>query len=209
MRKVTAITAPKTAMLLSHLPIVYTGLLAEYQGTGILLQAAEKLVRRGVDVHFLIMGFPGVTTYAQQARNLGIMHRVSFPGKIPYEHIATWLSLGDVAVAPKMSETEGNGKILNYMATGLPVVAFDNPVSREYLGEDGVYAPAGDVTGLADGIDALLCDAARAQVLGGKLRARAVEKYAWEQSASKIEQAYARLLAPRTSAVAGAADLAD
>lgn len=171
--------------------VVYLGLLAEYQGTGVLLQAAEKLVRRGVDVHFLIMGFPGVATYAQQARNLGIMHRVSFPGKIPYEQIATWLSLGDVAVAPKMSQTEGNGKILNYMALGLPVVAFEAPVAREYLDHLGVYAPLGDAAGLADAIAGLLADPARRAALGQALRLRVAANFSWGEAGRQIEAVYA------------------
>lgn len=170
--------------------VVYLGLLADYQGTRVLLEAAEKLVRRGLDVHFLILGFPGVPVYADYARKLGIMHRVSFPGKVPYDDAPTWLALGDVAVAPKMSATEGNGKILNYMACGLPVVAFDNRVSREYLADDGVYAPSGDVAALAAGIETMVSHPWRAKSLGRRLRARAVEKFAWEFSARKIEQAY-------------------
>jgi glycosyltransferase involved in cell wall biosynthesis len=50
-----------------------------------------------------------------------------------------------MAVSPKFSATEGSGKVLNYMALGQPIVAYDTPVHREYLGEAGVYAPAGDV----------------------------------------------------------------
>ena len=38
-----------------------------------------------------------------------------------------------MAAAPKMSRTEGNGKIANYMAMGLPTVAFETPVAREIL----------------------------------------------------------------------------
>lgn len=177
--------------------VVYLGLLADYQGTRLLLDAAEKLVRRELNVHFVILGFPGVETYAAQARKLGIMHRVSFPGKVPYDDAPTWLALGDVAVAPKMSATEGNGKILNYMATGLPVVAFDNPVSREYLGDDGVYAPSGDVDALAGAIERLSSDPQGARELGERLRARAIDKFSWESSARKIEQAYEAALAVR------------
>ncbi len=58
---------------------------------------------------------------------------VAFTGKIPYDRAPEYLAFGDVAVAPKLSATEGSGKILNYMAMGLPVVAYDTPVSREYL----------------------------------------------------------------------------
>lgn len=170
--------------------VVYLGLLADYQGVSALLDAAAKILARGTDVHFLIMGYPGADRYIQQAHAMGIYDRVSFPGRIPYEQIAQWLAVGDVAIAPKLSQSEGNGKILNYMATGLPVVAFDNPVSRDYLDRDGVFAPPGDVNALAAGIESLLGDPAHARTLGKRLRARAVEKFTWDASAYKIEQAY-------------------
>ncbi len=175
--------------------VVYLGLLADYQGVGLLLEAAHQVIRRGSDAHFLIMGYPGADRYIARARQLGIADRVLFPGRIPYEDIARWLAVGNVAVAPKLSQTEGNGKILNYMASGLPVVAFDRPVARDYLGSDGVYAPPGDVGALAAGIESLLADRAHAKELGKKLRARAVEKFSWDMSTGKIEAAYGALLA--------------
>ncbi|MGB8646783.1 MAG: glycosyltransferase family 4 protein [Anaerolineae bacterium] len=174
--------------------VVYLGLMADYQGVGLLVEAAAEILKRGRNVHFLLMGYPGAARYIRRAQELGIADRVSFPGRIPYEEAPHWLGLGDIAVAPKMSATEGNGKILNYMATGLPVVAFDNPVSREFLGDDGVYAPSGNMLALADGIDSLLGDAGRARDLGQRLRERAIEKFAWDHSAIKIEQVYASLL---------------
>ncbi len=170
--------------------VVYLGLLADYQGVGLLIQAAAEILKRGTDAHFVIMGYPGVRRYADLAASLGIAHRVSLPGRIPYDDAPTWLAIGDVAVAPKLSSTEGNGKILNYMASGLPVVAFDNPVSREYLGADGVFAPPGDVKALAAAIDSLLCDPIRARELGRRLRARAIENYSWDLAALKIQEVY-------------------
>ncbi|RIK29243.1 MAG: glycosyltransferase family 1 protein, partial [Chloroflexi bacterium] len=100
--------------------VVYLGLLAAYQGVGHLLQAAHQLLQRGADAHFVIMGYPGADAYIQRAREMGIAARVAFPGRIPYQDIAQWLAVGDIAVAPKLSQSEGNGKILNYMASGLP-----------------------------------------------------------------------------------------
>ena len=81
----------------------------------------------------------------------------TFTGKVPYHQARDYLALGDVAVAPKLSATEGSGKILNYMAMGLPTVAFDTPVSREYLGDVGIYATAGRSRVLAEALlDALV-----------------------------------------------------
>jgi glycosyltransferase involved in cell wall biosynthesis len=189
--------------------VTYLGLMADYQGVGHLLKAAARIVERGIDAHFLLMGYPGAEKYILQARALGIADRLSFPGRIPYEDAPRWLALGDIAVAPKLSTTEGNGKILNYMSVGLPVIAFDNPVSREYLGEDGVYAEPGDVEGLAAGIESLLRDRTRGIEIGQRLRARAVEKFNWEQSARKIVEAYGHLLGAPTAAPARISTTAD
>ncbi len=185
-------------ILPGHPVVVYLGLLADYQGVGHLLAAAQQILQRGSDAYFLIMGYPGAEKYIDRAREMGIAARVLFPGRIPYEDIAEWLAVGNIAVAPKLSQSEGNGKILNYMASGLPVVAFDNPVARDYLGEDGVYAPSGNVDALARGIEALLADLQAAKELGKKLRARALEKFSWEASARKMEAAYEALIQKET-----------
>jgi glycosyltransferase involved in cell wall biosynthesis len=129
--------------------VAYLGLLADYQGTDALLQAAVHLVQQRADVHFLIMGFPAVDQYQDKAAQLGVAGHVTFTGKIPYSKAREFLAVGDLAVAPKLSATEGSGKILNYMAMGLPTVAFDMPVSREYLGDLGIYATPPDPRSLA------------------------------------------------------------
>jgi glycosyltransferase involved in cell wall biosynthesis len=170
--------------------VVYLGLLAEWQGTGLLLHAAAQLVSRRTDVHFLVMGFPGVEMYRQQARSLGLSGHVTFTGKIPYHEAPEYLALGDVAVAPKISATEGSGKLLNYMAMGLPTVAFDVPVSREYLNELGVYAQPRDISSLADALESLLLNPERAEALGALLRQRAIEQYSWTAAGRMIMDVY-------------------
>jgi len=64
--------------------IVYLGLLAEYQGVGLLLDAMQELVNRGQDAHLLLMGFPNVVQYRQRAIDLGIGDRVTLTGRVPY-----------------------------------------------------------------------------------------------------------------------------
>jgi glycosyltransferase involved in cell wall biosynthesis len=170
--------------------VVYLGLLAEWQGIGLLLDGIAQLQDRLQDTRFLIMGFPNVEYYRMRAQRLGIEDRVIFTGKIPYFEAPRYLALGDVAVSPKVSATEGCGKLLNYMAMGLPTVTFDTPVSREYLGEWGVYAPNGDSVALARAIVSLLNDKERALELGSALRSRALSHYSWEIAGGKLEEIY-------------------
>ncbi|MBC7249941.1 MAG: glycosyltransferase family 4 protein [Anaerolineae bacterium] len=170
--------------------VVYLGLLAEYQGTGLLLQAAQRVVSARPDTHFLIMGFPNVEEYRGLAQRLGLNEHMTFTGQLPYEDAPRYLALGDVAVAPKVSATEGCGKLLNYMAMGLPTVAFPTPVSREYLDDLGVYAREISPAALADALLALLNDPREAAERGTKLRERAVKKYSWERGSQLIQEVY-------------------
>jgi glycosyltransferase involved in cell wall biosynthesis len=179
--------------------VVYIGLLAPYQGTNILIEAARDVVATRPDVHFLIMGYPDPGSYRAYADSLGVGGHVTLPGRILYRDLHTYLALGEVAVAPKMSATEGSGKIPNYMAMGLPTVTFDTPVSREYLGEAGIYAAFGSRTDLAARIGAALDDPTWAAGLGAQSRALAVRDLSWERSARRIEELYGEALRRRGS----------
>ena len=104
-----------------------------------------------------------------------------------------------------MSLTEGAGKLLNYMAVGLPVVAFDTPVAREYLGSEGTLAVRGDVDSLAANLLAqvLLATATPDQLgsTGQRLRQRAVRTFSWDKAGRLIVQAYQDVLGEVPSAV--------
>lgn len=170
--------------------VVYVGLLQEYQGISHLLMAARRLAARHLDVHFLIMGYPGLEKYRNMADTLGISHRVTFTGRVPYHQLPHYLALGDVAVSPKMSETEGNGKLLNYMAMGLPTVVYDTPVNREILGDLGIYAPFGDHQALSAELEAVLYSSKASRALGEQLRSRAVSMFSWTRGGKLIDEIY-------------------
>lgn len=173
--------------------IAYLGLLTDYQGIPHLLQVAKKLKEAGENTHMLIMGYPRVDHYQQIAHNLNVADRVTFTGKVEYRAAPILLSLGDIAVTAKMSATEGSGKLLNYMAMAQPVVLYDSPVHREYLGEWGVYVARGDIDGFVTAVTRLIHDPARRACLGEKSRQRALTQFSWQRIGRKIEQVYARL----------------
>lgn len=170
--------------------IVYLGLLAEYQGTSLLLEATQRILQQHPNVYLLLMGFPSVEFYRTKAAHLGIQSHVIFTGRVPYSDAPRYLALGHAAAAPKLSLTEGSGKLLNYMAMALPTVAFDTPVAREYLGLHGLLATPGDVQSLADKlIKALLMPE-----FGPPLRQRAIQHFEWQMAGQQIVEVYRRLL---------------
>lgn len=175
--------------------VVFLGVLTAYQGVDALLDAAPLVIARVPDVRFLVMGYPNEDRYRAMARARGLDAHVTFPGRIPYGEAARWLALGDVAVSPKQSLTEANGKLLNYMACGLPVVATDTPVNRELLGTSGRYAPVGDAGALADRLVDLLTDEPLRRTLGAALRARVEAEFAWPALAARLLAVYERVAA--------------
>ena len=179
----------------SDRPIVaYLGLLAPYQGTDLFFQALAQFSHHQPRPFGKLMGFPDVPHYQEMAQNLGLTGHVAFTGAVPFEEAPLCLALGDIAVAPKISATEGSGKLLTYMATGLPVVAFDTPVHREYLQDLGLYAPVGDTARLAAALEDALADPKHGAQLGLALRKRAIERFTWKQAAAQIETVYGGLL---------------
>ena len=175
--------------------VVFLGAMNEYQGVDLLLEVIRRLSDQRDDFHFLLMGYPEAG-YAEQARLRGIAKRVTFTGKIPYDQAGRYLSLGDLAVSPKLSRSEANGKLFNYMANGLPTVVFDTPVNREILGEAGVYAAYGDTETFAAAIEGLLDDSARRHELSMQVRELVAKKHTWEGRAETLLAVYRRVLNP-------------
>jgi len=175
--------------------LIFVGLLTEYQGVGLLLNALSILKSGRDDFHLLLMGFPSAAYYQEVAQQLGVADRITFTGKMPYEALAPHLSVGDIAIAPKLSATEGNGKILNYMSMALPTVAFDTPVSKEYLGSLGLYPQTRTAEALAESIArALDMSSAEKAELGKTLRQQMMTHYTWEKVGAQIESVYRAVL---------------
>jgi glycosyltransferase involved in cell wall biosynthesis len=175
--------------------IVYLGVLTPYQGIDKLLAALAHLRQSRDDFHLLLMGYPGIVRYQAMAEQLGLGSYVTFTNKIPYEQAPRYLALGDLATAPKISATEGSGKILNYMAMGLPTVAFNLPVSREFLGDGGIYAADVTSEALAAALNRALDLSPEERIrLGHYLRQRVIRNYNWRQAAEQIEAIYRALL---------------
>lgn len=170
--------------------IIYMGLLEKYQGADIMFESFKKVAEKNGDVQFIIIGFPNIEKYKDYCQKSGLEKNVLFLGRIEYGLLPKYLSLADVAVAPKIALTEGDGKIYNYMAMGLPTVAFNRGTSREILGETGIFAKLNDSQDLAEKILYLLENKEEAKILGEKARQRAVANLSWQAVGERIDRVY-------------------
>jgi len=174
--------------------VAFLGLLAPHQGINNIIEAAVCVKNQGQRVRWLVMGYPSVEIWRKKAAAAGLTDEIVFTGRVPYEHAPRMLALGDIAIAPKLSLTEGSGKLLNYMAMGLPTVAFDTPAQREYLGHLGIYVPMGDSIALAREVLNLFDQPERRNLLAEKLRLRARQHFGWERGGMLMESIYTQLV---------------
>ncbi|MFX0206753.1 MAG: glycosyltransferase family 4 protein [Candidatus Hodarchaeota archaeon] len=190
-RKKNNILARKLRLPLHKKIVVYLGSLSKSQGVDLLLASVPIVVKKYNNSHFLIMGYPDVEKYRKKSRELGVSRNVTFTGVVDYlNDAASYLALGDVAVAPKLFTSESNGKVLLYMAMGLPTIVFDNPSNRGLLGGLGVYANSEDKFSLAEAIITALSDGDSMYKLGIKLRDRAEREFAPKVLGEKIIEVY-------------------
>jgi len=102
--------------------IVFIGILSDYQGVDLMLRALSTMHIQSRP-HILIIGGPNVEKYKKVAQELGVSDSVTFTGFLPYEKAPAYLSVADCAISLKSDDTEANGKLYNYLAMGLPVIA--------------------------------------------------------------------------------------
>jgi glycosyltransferase involved in cell wall biosynthesis len=182
-----------------HLPphkhiVIYIGLLTKYQGAEYLLESLKQLLKLRKDVHFLIIGFP-LQPYKSLAEKEGLQEYMTFVGKIPYDELPKYLSMAEVAISPKISLTEGNGKLYDYMAMGIPSVVFESGVNREILGGLGFYATMSNARAFAERVDrALKLQKEEKEKLKEKLRKRAEQLFSYHMRGKEIVEVYNSLL---------------
>ena len=173
--------------------VVYLGLFNQYQGLDLLLEAIAIVRDQLPGVHFLLMGFPE-QEYCHKAARMGIDAMITFTGRVSYTSAPLYLSAGDLAVSPKLARTEANGKLFNYMACGLPAVAFESAVNREILAECGIYADYGSAASLAERMVSALNDRDLLATLGQQSRQRAVQVHSWQARGLDLLQVYRDLI---------------
>ena len=178
--------------------VVYTGSLLDGKGVARLTEAMDRLLsdRRG-RCFFVVVGYPADRLRAH-VREMGHADRCRLPGEVDYGALPQWLSAADVAVEPKEAGAgEASGKMLHYLAAGLPVVCFDSPFHRSVLGKAGYFADPGDPEGLSGAIQRALADPASAREKGARGKAVALRRYSVAAAGSSLDAVYRRLLTIR------------
>jgi len=164
-----------------------------YKNQSGFLRIAARLHRHMPNVEFVLVGDgPLRKELENEASALGLGSSAIFLGD--RRDIPAVLASIDVAVLTSDSESLSN-VILEAMASGLPVVAYDVGGNSELLRDQrGFLIPAGNEAAFADALQRLLADAAHREQLGRSARQFAEGNFSLDRVRQRYAELYVTLL---------------
>ena len=179
--------------------LAYLGVMGPQDGVDHALRALRHLRDEREDWHAVFIGegdvLPRMRTLASE---LGLKDEVEFPGRIPDSDVIRILSSADVCLAPDpkspLGDVSSMNKIVEYMALGRPIVAYELVEARVSAGEAALYATANDEAAFASAISMLLDDPSLRIRMGEIGRRRVETELSWDQSEVQLLNAYERAL---------------
>jgi len=156
--------------------------------------------RRGPVATLAIVGghsFQDYTAYrdaalgALPALGLVLGQDVVLLGTVPDTELAGWYHAADALCFPSLKEGWGLA-VLEAIAAGIPVLASDIPVFREYLtdGRTALLPTAGDAEAIAKDLERLL-DEPRLRIRLTAAAREVLPRYSWQASAARHREVYA------------------
>jgi len=178
----------------------YIGVMGPQDGVDIVVRAADIVVRemKRDDIAFTIIGSGDCFDELVALRDeLNLGGHVEFTGRAPDELVKRILSTADVGLSPDpknpLNDVSTMNKTMEYMAFGLPVVAFDLRETRVSAAEAAVYVTPNDVHEYAKAIVDLMDDESGRAQLGKFGRARVEDELAWSHQERAYLGVYERL----------------
>lgn len=174
--------------------ILYAGNLDGYQRMDLLLRALPEIFTCHPEARLLLLTGSDSKTFMQQAHSLGVNNRIVVIPHPEFDRTREIMALAEVAVNPRISWSGFPIKLLNYMAAGLPVVAFAGAAAPVVNGVNGFLAPPADSQAFARAVVDLLNQPQTARRMGREGR-RLVERfYSWDKISLDIERIYYQIV---------------
>jgi glycosyltransferase involved in cell wall biosynthesis len=181
--------------------VAYIGVMGPQDGVDIVVRAADIVVNKlgRNDIAFTLIGSGDCFDDLVALRDeLGLAGHVEFTGRAPDELVVRVMSTADVGLSPDpknpLNDVSTMNKTMEYMAFGLPGVAFDLRETRVSAGDAAVYVQPNDEQQYAETLVALLDDESRRAQMGKLARERVEQELAWDHHEGAYLRVYERVL---------------
>ena len=177
--------------------LLFLGRLSPQKGLDLLLPAFQRLLSARPDLWLVVAG-PDYKGYERQVRSLahelGVAHRVLFPGLITGERKLAAFVDADLFVLPSYAENFG-GAIVEALACGLPVVISNQVNIHRELSSDGAATVVTcSVDSVTAGIESALADTENRSRLSKIGREVVRARYGWDSIVPTLIARYAEAL---------------
>ena len=186
----------RAALGLADRPVVVcVSRLMPRKGQDVLIRALPAVQQAVPDAALLLVGGgPSRSRLESLASSTGAASSVVFTGSVPWAELPAYYGAGDVFAMPCRTrlgglDVEGLGIVfLEAAACGLPVVAGDSGGAPDAVleSETGYVVDGHVAAGVADRLQTLLLDPARAADMGGRGREWVSAEWSWERSTSTL-----------------------
>jgi glycosyltransferase involved in cell wall biosynthesis len=193
-------TQPSVTRTKPHVA-AYIGVMGPQDGVELVLEVADQVVHRlgRHDIGFTLIGSGDCyDELVALSHRLELTDYVTFTGRIPDADVAAILSTADVGISPDpknpLNDASTMNKTVEYMAFGLPVVAFELHETRVSAGSAALYATPGNVAEFATTMADLLDDEDRRALMSREASFRIETQLAWHHQRDKYIGVYRALL---------------
>jgi len=171
-----------------------------------LVLAGRKLIgelgRR--DVLFVVIGSgDDLPRVERMVEEMGLAENFVFTGWLDQQQAWRYVAACDICVLPDpknpLNDVSTSCTVMEYMALGKPIVAFDLAETRSLAESAAVYAEGNDAGELAEKIETLIDDADARARMGELGRRKVLDVMNWETSRRELLRAYDVLFTPPAS----------
>jgi phosphatidylinositol alpha-1,6-mannosyltransferase len=179
--------------------IVSVGRLVHRKGQDTLVEALPKILKSYPNAHLLFVGVgPHLAYIHKRAVQLDVLGSVSFVGRVQYQELPHFISVGEIFAMPSRSrfaglEVEGLGIVyLEASACGLPVVGGLSGGAPDALleGETGFAVDGRNPDAVASAVMRLLDDPTMAKKMGERGRQWIIDEWEWRHWSEKFNQLF-------------------
>ncbi len=164
----------------------FHGVMGPQDGVDIVIRMIDYLVheKQRTDISFSVLGKGDeYTSLRAMVTDLGLDDYVYMPGRVSDEELFRYLSSADIGLSADppnpLNDVSTMNKTMEYMAFGLPVIAFDLKETRFSAGESAVYVTPATPKAYGDELLRLLEHPEEMDAMGRAGRERAVNVLDW------------------------------
>lgn len=187
---------------------IYTGTVPANHDLDIAAEAVRRLAHTQPQLKLVFIATgDGLPSLQETIVKAGIEALTEYHTFIPHARLIERLVAADIALYPyrdtNINRAKCSGKIVDYMAAGLPMVISDVGMNRVYIedGQSGLLAKAGDTDTFTACLQRLLLEPEYATQLGNAAQARLWERFNWDQRSSELLELYGSLSTSQAAAL--------